>query len=84
MSKFQKGDTVRNTVSGREGYVHGICDVVGDRTQYLHLHINGDGDSAKGWYPENELEAMPPGDLPPFPNPYSTVGGGSTPPGGPG
>ena len=84
MSKFQKKDTVRNIVSGHEGYVAGICDVEGDRTQYLHLHIDGDGDSRKDWVAENELEAMAPGDLPPFPNPYATVGGGSTPPGGPG
>ena len=84
MSKFQKREAVRNKVSGRKGYVHGVSEVEGCATEYLHLHLDGDGDSVKVWTPENELEAMPPGDLPPFPNPYSTVGSGSTPPGGPG
>ena len=85
MSKFNKREAVKNIVSGKKGFVHGICDVEGNRTTYLFLHVDGDGDRASQWCPENELELLPPGDLPPFQDPYSVVGDGNSPgPGEPG
>ena len=84
MNQFQQREAVKDKVSGREGYIHGTWTQEGNETKYNFLHLDGEGDRGLDWVPESQLERLAPGDMPPFPNPYATVGGGSTPPGGPG
>ncbi len=81
---LQQREAVKDKVSGRQGYIHGTWSQEGCETKFQFLHVDGDGNRALPWVPASQLERLEPGDLPPFPNPYATVVGGDTPPGGPG
>lgn len=84
MSKFNLRQAARCKVTGRIGFVHGVLETAGDETKCNFLHIDDGGNRKLAWVPESHLDALPPGVVPPFPNPYSTIGNEDTPPGGPG
>jgi hypothetical protein len=85
MSKFKPTEAARCKVTGSIGFVHSTLETVGDETKCNFLHIDGGGNRKLAWMPESHLDILPPGTVPPFPNPYATISeGDDTSPGGPG
>ena len=72
MSQFQQRSPAKDNVSGRKGYINGVCTQEGVETSYQLLHVDGDGDRAYTWVPESQIKLLDPSELPPFDYPYPT------------
>ena len=72
MSLFTIRQPVEMKVTGTRGFVTEIWQTDQAQTRYKVLHVSG-GERRTTWMPELELAALPPGEYPPFPDPFVTV-----------
>lgn len=71
--KFGNREWVKRKVNGREGIVVARSNREGRQSdQFCILSVDGNGEVKEEWVSEYELEAVPPDQTHPFPDPFVT------------
>lgn len=73
MPQFSIREAVGIKVTQTRGFVTGLQQLDMSVPLYRVLHLSSTGNRVVEWIPETELEALEPGQVPPFPNPFETL-----------
>lgn len=73
MPQFTLRQPVAFKVTETRGFVTEIHTKDQSPPLYRVLHLASTGDRLSTWVPEYELEALPAGEYPPFPDPFVTA-----------
>jgi len=69
MPQFALRQPVEIEVTAERGFVVEIWQLDLTPTRYKVLHVEN-GNRRTTWLPETELKPLPPGEVPPFPDPF--------------